>query len=290
MDVSVAANVLGTIGAVCWSIQLIPQIIINYRRHNATGLQPTMMMFWAWAGVPLGVYNIVSGFNIALQVQPQILAFLSLTTWIQVYYYEKKWSVFHILAIVVPIAAVMAGIELGLIFALRSGKSRGATWPITLMAVLAALFLALGVLRHYLDIYLHRTVRGISFIFCGIDALGDLTSILALLFQPKIEILGMIIYAVELALWIGIFVCGGYYNLTPWLKQRMASRASTPAVSTGPTPESGNGNDQDVMAGSVALHDLPSSTSVFRTSSASVDAARSRVGRSSLQPIRNRVL
>lgn len=51
-----------------------------------------MMMFWAWAGVPLGVYNIASGFNVALQVQPQILAFLSLTTWIQVYYYEKvQW-------------------------------------------------------------------------------------------------------------------------------------------------------------------------------------------------------
>lgn len=47
-----------------------------------------MMMFWAWAGVPLGVYNIVKGFNIALQVQPQILTLLSLTTWIQVYYYE----------------------------------------------------------------------------------------------------------------------------------------------------------------------------------------------------------
>lgn len=69
--------------------QLIPQIIINYRRHNATGLQPTMMMFWAWAGVPLGVYNIVSDFNIALQIQPQLLAVLSLATWIQVYYYEK---------------------------------------------------------------------------------------------------------------------------------------------------------------------------------------------------------
>lgn len=69
--------------------QLIPQIIINYRRQNATGLQPTMMMFWAWAGVPLGVYNIVKDFNIALQIQPQMLAFLSLTTWIQVYYYEE---------------------------------------------------------------------------------------------------------------------------------------------------------------------------------------------------------
>lgn len=201
--------------------------------------------------------------------------------------FSQKWSVFRSLTIVVPIAVVMAGIEVGLIYALRIGMSRGTKWPITLMAVLAALFLALGVLRHYVDIYVHRTVRGISFIFCGIDALGDLTSILALLFQPKIEILGMIIYAVELTLWIGIFVCGGYYNLRPWLKQKMSSRASSPADYTGPAPES---NVEDPTAGSIALHDLPSSTSVFRTSSASVDAARSRVGRSSLQPIRSRVL
>jgi hypothetical protein len=48
-----------------------------------------MMMLWAWAGVPLGVYNIVMDYNIALQIQPQALTFLSLVTWIQCYYYEK---------------------------------------------------------------------------------------------------------------------------------------------------------------------------------------------------------
>jgi hypothetical protein len=48
------------------------------------------------------------------------------------------------------------------------------------MAVLSATLLALGVGRHYLDIYQTRTVRGISFIFVGIDALGDLTSLLSL--------------------------------------------------------------------------------------------------------------
>ena len=69
--------------------QLIPQIVINYRRHNAVGLQPTMMMLWAWAGVPLGVYNIVKDYNIALRIQPQILTLLSLMTWIQCFYYEK---------------------------------------------------------------------------------------------------------------------------------------------------------------------------------------------------------
>lgn len=48
-----------------------------------------MMMLWAWAGVPLGVYNIVEEFNIALRVQPQILTLLSLITWAQCFYYEK---------------------------------------------------------------------------------------------------------------------------------------------------------------------------------------------------------
>jgi uncharacterized protein with PQ loop repeat len=43
MDVPIAANVLGTLGAVFWSVQLIPQIVVNYRRHNATGLQPSMV-------------------------------------------------------------------------------------------------------------------------------------------------------------------------------------------------------------------------------------------------------
>lgn len=69
-------------------IQLIPQIIINFRRHNTIGLQRSMMLLWACAGVPLGAYNVTGNFNIALQVQPQILTTLSLITWIQCYYYE----------------------------------------------------------------------------------------------------------------------------------------------------------------------------------------------------------
>ncbi|EKG20654.1 hypothetical protein MPH_02009 [Macrophomina phaseolina MS6] len=157
MDVPVAANVLGTIGAVCWSVQLIPQIIINYRRHHATGLQPAMMMWWAWAGVPLGVYNIVQSFNIALQVQPQILSFLSLVTWIQCYHYQRNWKLLHSLAVIIPIASFMAGIETALVFALRIAVQRDVRWPLTLMAVLAAVFLAAGVLRHYWDIWVHRT-------------------------------------------------------------------------------------------------------------------------------------
>ncbi|MCJ1404194.1 hypothetical protein MMC11_007419 [Xylographa trunciseda] len=83
MNVPIAANVLGTIGA------LLPQIFINHRRHSTEGLQPSMMLLWAAAGVPLGIYNIVSDFNVALRVQPQILTLLSLATWGQCCYYGK---------------------------------------------------------------------------------------------------------------------------------------------------------------------------------------------------------
>lgn len=48
-----------------------------------------MMLLWASAGVPLGTYNIVEEFNIALRIQPQILTLLSLITWSQCQYYGQ---------------------------------------------------------------------------------------------------------------------------------------------------------------------------------------------------------
>jgi hypothetical protein len=83
-----SAAILAYAADVCSTEQLIPQIIINFRRHNTVGLQRSMMFLWACAGVPLGAYNVTGNFSIALQVQPQILTTLSLITWIQCYYYE----------------------------------------------------------------------------------------------------------------------------------------------------------------------------------------------------------
>ena len=96
------------------------------------------------------------------------------------------------------------------ICALRKARHEHVHWPITLMAILSACLLCAGVLRHYWDIYQERTVRGISFLFVGIDAMGDLTSLISVLFQPKLDILGMVIYGSELVLWLGVFACGGY--------------------------------------------------------------------------------
>lgn len=54
-----------------------------------TGLQSSMMLLWSFAGIPLGVYTIAQDLNVALQIQPQLLTFLSLVTWGQCLYYKK---------------------------------------------------------------------------------------------------------------------------------------------------------------------------------------------------------
>lgn len=73
----------------------------------------------------------------------------------------------------------MAGVESALIVGLRIAEDQGVVWPTKMMAVLSAGLLGAGVLRHYWDIYRHQTVRGISFFFVGIDAAGDLFSIVS---------------------------------------------------------------------------------------------------------------
>lgn len=267
MDKPILSDVMGTLGAVCWSIQLTPQLILNYRRHSAAGLSPAFMLFWASAGIPLGVYNITSGLSIALRVQPQILTALSLLTWAQCYYYERRWSLPRVVAVTGSAACVMGGVEAALVFALRGGIERGTMWPLTLMAVLAAVLLALGVCEQYLAIWKSRSVEGISFLFCGIDALGDVTSVISVVFERHFDILGLVIYSVEFVMWMGVFALGFYFKWLPWLSSRLRANSRY----------HDENEAQPARSHSVALHDLPSSTSVFRTASEQTEV-RHRVG------------
>ena len=97
----------------------------------------------------------------------------------------------------------------------------------------------------------------------GIDAAGDLFSLLAVFFQPELDILGLVIYATELVLWIGVMLCGVWYNLLPLMRQRQRETESSNT--------DGNSAEGEAQA-SIALHRLGSSTSVFRTPSGLITA------------------
>ena len=145
-----------------------------------------------------------------------MLTFLSLVTWVQTLYYAPAtrdervhgWSKARCVGVLVGMCAFAGGVEGGVVFALRGAtrkKSEGEVaeyWPVMLMGALAAFLLCAGVARHYVDIWRERTVRGISFVFVGIDALGDLTSLVSVLFWwragRKLDVLGLVVYGSEL--------------------------------------------------------------------------------------------
>ncbi|KAI1736046.1 PQ loop repeat-domain-containing protein [Xylaria scruposa] len=205
-DIPVAASVLGTIGTVLWSVQLIPQAWTNWRTKTTEGFPAIMMFLWAISGVPTGIYAIVQNFNIPLQVQPQIFMSLCLLNWGQILLYSYKWPLWKVLVVAIGTAAVFAGVEAALILTLRPVYGAGNETPVIVIGVVAAVFLATGLLPPYGEAWKRRgRIIGINFVFLTMDFLGALFSLLSLVAQHTFDILGGVMYIVCIVLEIGIF-------------------------------------------------------------------------------------
>ena len=100
-------------------VQLVPQIIKNYRRHGTDGLSAVMMFSWAIAAVPFGIYCIAQYLNIPLQIQPQLFLILCLATWGQCMYYDRHWTLRKCLIVILTICVLFAAIQVGVIFGIR---------------------------------------------------------------------------------------------------------------------------------------------------------------------------
>ena len=104
------------------------------------------------------------------------------------------------------------------------------------------------------------------------------SELISLVFQSKLDILGMVIYATEFVLWCGVFACGGYFNLMPWVKQKVSTRAERKREDNeGVGSTDGNVEWAEGVSRDIELERLPSSTSVFRTPS-SVASLSGNVG------------
>ncbi|KAI1349128.1 PQ loop repeat-domain-containing protein [Xylaria sp. FL0043] len=205
-EIPVAANVLGTIGTVLWSVQLIPQAWTNWRHKNTEGFPAIMMFLWAISGVPFGIYAIAQNFNIPIQVQPQIFMLLCLVNWGQILLYSHKWPLWKVLLVTVGTAAIFAGVEAALILTIRPIYKAGNETPVIVIGVVAAILLAAGLLPPYGEAWKRRgRIIGINFVFLTIDSLGALFSLLSLAAQNSFDVLGGIMYIICILLEIGIF-------------------------------------------------------------------------------------
>ena len=69
---STAENALGTVGAVLWCVQLLPQILKSWRAKSTSGLSPWLMLTWTVSMGLLATYNITQRLSIPLHVQPEL--------------------------------------------------------------------------------------------------------------------------------------------------------------------------------------------------------------------------
>ncbi|RJE19362.1 PQ loop repeat protein [Aspergillus sclerotialis] len=205
-NVTVASNVLRTIGTVFWCVQLIPQIWYNWRRKETEGLPPLMMLLWAACAVPMGVYMILQKVNIPLQVQPQVFGVFSLISWGQILYYGHKYTRVKATLLVIGTIALCGGLEALLILTLRIPYNKGVTWPDLLVGAVAAVLLAAGLIPPYFELWKRDgRVIGFNWVFLSIDTLGGLFSLFALAAQGSFDILGGIMYIIVVVLEAGIY-------------------------------------------------------------------------------------
>ncbi|KAI1424903.1 PQ loop repeat-domain-containing protein [Xylaria sp. FL1777] len=205
-EIPIAASVLGTIGTVLWSVQLIPQAWTNWRSKNTEGFPAIMMFLWAISGVPFGIYAVVQNFNIPIQVQPQVFMLLCLINWGQILRYTHKWSPWKVLIVTIGTASLFAGVETALILTIRPIYRAGNETPVIVIGVVAAILLAAGLLPPYGEAWKRRgRIIGINFVFLTMDSLGAFFSLLSLVAQDTFDILGGVMYIVCILLEIGIF-------------------------------------------------------------------------------------
>lgn len=215
MGDGVAVNVLGTIGTILWCIQLVPQIIRNFRLKDCTGLPPLMMFLWAASGVPFSIYFFGIDGLIPLRIQPQLFTFCCTVSWTQTLYYPPvslPWR--KVLFVVGAFVLISVGLETGLILWLRPLNRRGIEWPMLVIGIIASVLLALGLVPPYFELAKRKgRVVGINFFFLAMDSFGALFSLISIV-VGTMDIMSMVLYAIVMAMEIGIFLSQVGWYLT----------------------------------------------------------------------------
>ncbi|KAL5411876.1 hypothetical protein PMIN06_005631 [Paraphaeosphaeria minitans] len=195
-SIPVAANILGTIGTVCWCVQLVPQILRNYRTKSTEGLPASMMLLWTVSGVPFGAYAIAQNFNIPLMVQPQCFCCLCGVSWAQCLIYGRNWRTWTTTLLLLGLFVIFAGVELGLVYAIRPPYERGVDWPVLLIGVISFTLLIGAYCAIPFELLKRRgRVIGIDFIFLTVDWCGAFFSLMSLVAQSEFDALFGTMYA-----------------------------------------------------------------------------------------------
>ncbi|KAF9075470.1 hypothetical protein BDP27DRAFT_1390000 [Rhodocollybia butyracea] len=233
---SVAENVFGIAGTVCWTIQLVPQLWKSWREKDTTGLSEWMILAWSVSGAFLGTYSIVVVLNIPLIVQPQLFSALTMASWAQCQYYSRHRTLSVAWMLFLLGCVILGSFELGMVYALRSSYSRGEKSGIAgaeFFSIMSSVILALSFIPQYYEIYKRREVIGISLAFMAVDILG-IFSDLSLVFKAgPFDAVAAVTYSLVVAM-DGVVVIAAWI-LNPRARRRPIVTTSTPSETIAPS-------------------------------------------------------
>jgi hypothetical protein len=126
-------------------------------------------------------------------------------TWAQSLYYPpvaiSKKKIIAYLAVFVTVSGALEGVLIPII---RRKNDQGITWPALIFGILASVLLALGLIPPYFELWKRKgRVVGIDLGFLVLDLSGAVFSLLSLIFQEELDILGMVIYTIVACMEIG---------------------------------------------------------------------------------------
>lgn len=207
---SAIANVLATIGTVCWCVQLIPQIISNYRKKNTTGLPESMALLWCICAPFFAVYFLSEDSTIPIILQPHLFGVLCLVVYIQVMYYPPVSRPRKQIILRAGLFLIFwLALEISSVIPLRNIYLRhGIQWPLLIYGILASVLLAFGLVPPYFELAKRKgRVVGINLLFLATDLSGAVFSLASLAVDTSnFDIMGCVIYCICASLEVGIFL------------------------------------------------------------------------------------
>ncbi|KAJ7464404.1 PQ loop repeat-domain-containing protein [Mycena latifolia] len=200
---AVAENVLATIGTVCWTVQMIPQLWKSWREKSTEGLSPWLMLVWGIAAAFLGAYTLLLDLNIPLILQPQCFGVLSLISWGQCQYYGAKRSRGVATAMALGMMLLVGGFEAAMVFAVRpayDARTDAGVRGVQFLGIFSTVLIALALFPQYIEIWHHREVVGLSILFMFVDMFGGVFSDLSLAFKEDFDVIVAVTYTLVIVM------------------------------------------------------------------------------------------
>ncbi|KYQ88677.1 hypothetical protein DLAC_10859 [Tieghemostelium lacteum] len=200
MENKVLSNLFGIAGTIIWSVQLIPQIRLNYQRQSTKGVSLLCFSSWYICGLILSTYLIFSRQTPSLIIQITLFSIFCAIIVFQSLFYERKYPLKKLMFTVGSCLIVSITLAIGIYEMMNVLKGHDSLALIS--AILSSSFMIIGFFPQIYEIYQSKSSEGLSKIFVVMDFFGGVASILSLVFHVPFDYLAFATYLI-----VPIFQC-----------------------------------------------------------------------------------